>query len=82
VIVNTINELDRGLTDAEELLLMAIDENDEETVDTVVDDLNHFEKRVADLEFRRMFSGEMDAIMPFWIYSPVQAAPKRKIGHP
>ena len=31
VIVNTINELDRGLTDAEELLLMAIDENDEET---------------------------------------------------
>ena len=61
VIVNTINELERGLTDAEELLLMAIDEDDEETVDTVVDDLAHFEKRVADLEFRRMFSGEMDA---------------------
>jgi peptide chain release factor 2 len=61
VIVNTITELERGLTDAEELLLMAVDENDEETVDTVVDDLAHFEKRVADLEFRRMFSGEMDA---------------------
>jgi peptide chain release factor 2 len=61
VIVNTINELERGLTDAEELLAMAIDECDEETVATVVDDLAHFEKRVADLEFRRMFSGEMDA---------------------
>jgi len=61
VIVNTINELERGLTDAEELLLMAIDEDDEETVDTVVDYLAQFEKRVAGLEFRRMFSGEMDA---------------------
>jgi peptide chain release factor 2 len=61
VIVNTITELERGLTDAEELLLMAIEEDDEETVDTVIADLDHFEHRVADLEFRRMFSGEMDA---------------------
>ena len=61
VIVNTINDLERGLSDAEELLLMAVEEDDEETVETVVDDLAHFEKRVADLEFRRMFSGQMDA---------------------
>jgi peptide chain release factor 2 len=61
VIVNTINDLERGLSDAEELLLMAVEENDEETVETVVDDLADFEKRVADLEFRRMFSGQMDA---------------------
>ena len=60
-VVNTILELERGLTDAEELLLMAIEEDDEATVDTVVADLEHFEHRVADLEFRRMFSGEMDA---------------------
>jgi peptide chain release factor 2 len=60
-VVNTINDLERGLTDAEELLLMAVEENDEETVDTVIADLDHFEYRVADLEFRRMFSGEMDA---------------------
>jgi peptide chain release factor 2 len=39
---------------------MAIDEGDEETVDTVVDDLAYLENRVAALEFRRMFSGEMD----------------------
>jgi len=61
VIVNTINDLERGLSDAEELLLMAVEEDDEDTVETVIDDLEHFEKRVAELEFRRMFSGQMDA---------------------
>ncbi len=60
-VVNTTNELDRGLADAEELLLMAVEEEDEDTVNTVVDDLAHFEKQVGDLEFRRMFSGQMDA---------------------
>lgn len=49
------------MVDAEELLQMAVEENDEDTVNTVISDLNDFEKRVADLEFRRMFSGEMDA---------------------
>lgn len=60
-VVNTILDLEKGLTDAEELLLMAVEEEDEETVTTVVNDLAYLEKRVADLEFRRMFSGEMDA---------------------
>ncbi len=53
------------MADAEELLEMAVDENDETTVDTVADDLADFEKRVADLEFRRMFSGEMDPCNAF-----------------
>jgi peptide chain release factor 2 len=60
IVVNTIRDLEQGMSDAEELLMMAVEENDEDTVDTVVDDLTDFEKRVADLEFRRMFSGEMD----------------------
>ena len=60
-IVNTINELEQGLTDAEELLDMAVEEADEETVETVIEDLNIFKKKVAELEFRRMFSGEMDS---------------------
>jgi peptide chain release factor 2 len=64
-VVNTINDMDRGLADAEELLAMAVEEEDEGTVDTVLDDLAHFEKRVADLEFRRMFSGEMDSCNAF-----------------
>ncbi len=40
---------------------MAIEEDDAATVGEVVSDLGGFEKIVADLEFRRMFSGEMDS---------------------
>jgi peptide chain release factor 2 len=49
------------LADAEELLVMAVEEDDEETVDTVAADLEQYEAKVAGLEFQRMFSGEMDA---------------------
>ncbi len=59
-IVNTIRDLEQGLSDAEELLLMAVEENDEDTVDTVAADLEGYEKQVANLEFQRMFAGEMD----------------------
>ena len=60
-VVNTINELNGGLADAAELLEMAVEESDEEIIDTVIADLKVFEDKVASLEFRRMFSGEMDA---------------------
>ncbi len=60
-IVGTIDELEQGLEDSQELLEMAVEEGDEETIDTVIDDLNRYEKKVAELEFRRMFSGQMDA---------------------
>ena len=39
---------------------MAVEEDDEATVAEVVSDLERIEARVAALEFRRMFSGEMD----------------------
>lgn len=61
VIVETISELDQTLEDASELLEMAVEEDDEETVETIIVDLQNMDSRVADLEFRRMFSGEMDA---------------------
>jgi peptide chain release factor 2 len=60
MVVNTINELTAGLSDAEELLAMAVEEDDADTVDTVASDLEHLESQVATLEFRRMFAGEMD----------------------
>ena len=50
-----------GLVDAAELLVLAEEEDDADTAAEVVGDLDRFEKSVADLEFRRMFSGEMDA---------------------
>ena len=40
---------------------MAVDDGDDDTIDSVVVDLNQMEEHVAKLEFRRMFSGEMDA---------------------
>jgi len=60
VVVN-VDELSAGLADAGDLLEMAVEEGDADTVDSVADDVAEFEKRVGDLEFRRMFSGEMDA---------------------
>jgi peptide chain release factor 2 len=60
-VVNTVTELTTGLEDAAELLEMAVAEGDEETVTTVVEDLNAFADQVASLEFRRMFAGDMDA---------------------
>jgi len=52
--------IEHGVNDAEELLELAVEENDEATVDIVAADLERFEKEVADLEFRRMFAGQMD----------------------
>ncbi len=60
-VVVGLDELSTGLTDAGELLEMAVEENDADTVSEVVSDLEGYESRVAKLEFRRMFSGEMDA---------------------
>ena len=50
-----------SLEDATELLELAVAEDDAPTVDEVVTDLDGVEESVAALEFRRMFSGEMDA---------------------
>ena len=56
-----LDELTAGLEDADELLSLAIEEDDAETAGEVASDLGKFEQRLAGLEFRRMFSGEMDA---------------------
>jgi peptide chain release factor 2 len=50
-----------GLKDAEELLALAVEEEDAETLSEVSDDVGSFEEKVVGLEFRRMFSGQMDA---------------------
>ncbi len=42
------------------MLELAVDEGDSATVDEVISDLATFESQVAGLEFRRMFSGDMD----------------------
>ena len=59
-VVITIDELGGALTDADDLLALAAEESDEATLLSLSADLDTHEGRVADLEFRRMFSGEMD----------------------
>jgi peptide chain release factor 2 len=60
-VVNGLDEIDAGLLEAEDLLDMAVQEGDSDAVDAVAKDLAGFQARVEGLEFRRMFSGEMDA---------------------
>ena len=48
------------LSDAKELLEMAEAENDINTVNGIISDLNEIEESIASYEFRRMFSGNMD----------------------
>ena len=55
-----LDSLTSGLSDANDLLELAVEEDDEDTVEEVVSDLSAFEEQVDGLEFRRMFSGELD----------------------
>ena len=59
-VVNTLGTLGSTLDDSQELLELAAEEDDQESVDTVEADLDELENQLAALEFRRMFSGEMD----------------------
>ncbi|MBK8750811.1 MAG: peptide chain release factor 2 [Candidatus Competibacteraceae bacterium] len=64
-VVNRLENLDRGLNEVAELLTLAGEEGDEAAVAEVVGDLENCARIVADLEFQRMFSGELDASNAF-----------------
>ena len=59
-VVKTIEDLDSGIADTREILGMAVEENDADMLNDVQTDIDAMESRLATLEFRRMFSGEMD----------------------
>ena len=59
-IVTTLDDLQSGLSDSADMMELAIEEQDEEIVAAVSDDLDLMQSRVEQLEFQRMFSGEMD----------------------
>lgn len=69
-VVRTIDNLDSGVVDADDLLEMAAAEDDQETADAVAADIDQLIAQLEQLEFRRMFSGEMD---PNSAYLDVQA---------
>jgi peptide chain release factor 2 len=60
-VVEGLDKLSSGLGDAGEMLELAIEEQDEEVLQSVTEDLAGFEQSVEALEFQRMFSGEMDS---------------------
>ncbi len=59
--VKTIDDMDSGLEDVEGLLELAVEEEDEDTFNDANSELAGLEKRLEELEFRRMFSGPNDA---------------------
>lgn len=59
-VVNTIENLETGLRDATELLDLAVEEQDEDTLDELTSELDDLNNQLEMLEFRRMFSNEMD----------------------
>ena len=56
-----LNQVESTLNDASELMEMALAENDDGSLLSIGEDIQRMEKLVAEMEFRRMFSGEMDA---------------------
>ena len=59
-VVQTIEKMDSGIADIAELLTLAQEESDEELFDAANKDLDALKAGLEKLEFRRMFSGEMD----------------------
>ncbi|HEX6929772.1 MAG TPA: peptide chain release factor 2, partial [Gammaproteobacteria bacterium] len=59
-VVHMLDKLHGSLADADELLNLAAEENDEGTLAEITRDVEQLEEEVEKLEFRRMFAGEMD----------------------
>jgi len=59
-VVGVIDKLDIGIADTKDLLEMVIEDDDAEALESVDAEIAELESLLAVLEFRRMFSGEMD----------------------
>ncbi|SKA05144.1 peptide chain release factor 2 [Oceanospirillum multiglobuliferum] len=60
LVVETIDNMTTGLVDAKDLLDLAVEEQDESTVEEVEAELDSLKSQLEKLEFRRMFANEMD----------------------
>jgi peptide chain release factor 2 len=59
--VQTLIKADADLKDASDLFEMAREENDDDTLEAVIADADAIQKVIEGMEFRRMFSGQLDA---------------------
>ncbi len=60
-VVETIDALDKGVAETRELLELACEEDDAETISDLELEISALNARLEVLEFHRMFSGAMDA---------------------
>jgi peptide chain release factor 2 len=60
-VVVVMDQITGQLTGLDDLVVMAKEEDDHDTFRDLLQDIEVLESRLAKLEFRRMFSGEMDA---------------------
>ena len=65
-ITTAIDTIETGVNDNRELLELVAEEDDEDLLESVRDDVRKIEKILAGLEFKRMFSGAMDANNAFF----------------
>ncbi|MBQ1782063.1 MAG: peptide chain release factor 2 [Gammaproteobacteria bacterium] len=61
MVVQTLERVRQGLDDVDGLIELALEADDEDTFNEALGELDAVDKQLADLEFRRMFSGEHDA---------------------
>jgi peptide chain release factor 2 len=59
-VVGSIQAIETGIADSAELFELALEEDDEGTANEVVAELERITKKIEQLEFQRMFAGEMD----------------------
>ncbi len=64
-VVGTLDRIGTRVADAGELLEMAAEEEDADTLSSIARDIGGVASDVEGLEFRRMFSGEMDSANAF-----------------
>ncbi len=70
LVVKTLDNLSQGVSDCRELIDMALAEQDLDSLSDVSREIDQLEAQLAKLEFRRMFSHEMD---PSNAYLDIQA---------
>ena len=61
LVVHNLRDLESSIKDSQELFEMARDEGDEDTLLSIDADTQAIETKIAEMEFRRMFSGELDS---------------------
>lgn len=59
-VVDNINDMQIRLRDADEIIVLACEENDDNLLKSIADDVNKLDQHLSRLEFHRMFSGAMD----------------------